>query len=144
MSAIIEVAGVSKSFGGVKANTDISMTVAEGGITGLGHPSEQGGLESLQDVGGERGQQRSLVGEMARRCPVRNAGPAGEAPQAESSDPILPDRFCGLLEEDLTKVPVVIGLFNVAVLRHGSLPARVVRKSLTFGHRDLKRGSQFP
>ena len=42
MSAIIEVANVSKSFGGVKANTDISMTVETGGITGLIGPNGSG------------------------------------------------------------------------------------------------------
>ncbi|MGI9513374.1 MAG: ABC transporter ATP-binding protein [Anderseniella sp.] len=42
MSAIIELSGVSKSFGGVKANSDISMTVAEGGITGLIGPNGSG------------------------------------------------------------------------------------------------------
>ena len=42
MSAIIEVSGVSKSFGGVKANTDISMTVEKGGITGLIGPNGSG------------------------------------------------------------------------------------------------------
>ena len=35
MSNIIEVSGVSKSYGGVKANVDISMTVKEGSITGI-------------------------------------------------------------------------------------------------------------
>ncbi|WP_299618689.1 ABC transporter ATP-binding protein [Pelagibius sp.] len=42
MSAIIEVKKVSKSFGGVKANTDISLTVQEGGITGLIGPNGSG------------------------------------------------------------------------------------------------------
>ncbi|MEM7463520.1 MAG: ABC transporter ATP-binding protein [Pseudomonadota bacterium] len=42
MSSIIEIAGVSKSFGGVKANTDISLTVEEGGITGLIGPNGSG------------------------------------------------------------------------------------------------------
>ncbi len=42
MSAIIELCDVSKSFGGVKANTDISMTVEEGGITGLIGPNGSG------------------------------------------------------------------------------------------------------
>ena len=42
MSAIIEVEKVSKSFGGVKANTDISLTVQEGGITGLIGPNGSG------------------------------------------------------------------------------------------------------
>ena len=35
MSAIIEVSGVSKAFGGVKANVDISMQVEKGSITVL-------------------------------------------------------------------------------------------------------------
>ncbi|MBX2855648.1 MAG: ABC transporter ATP-binding protein [Rhodobacteraceae bacterium] len=42
MSTIIEVQGVSKSYGGVKANTDISLTVPEGGITGLIGPNGSG------------------------------------------------------------------------------------------------------
>ena len=42
MSNIIEVSGVSKSFGGVHANVDISMTVEKGGITGLIGPNGSG------------------------------------------------------------------------------------------------------
>ncbi|MEM7667897.1 MAG: ABC transporter ATP-binding protein [Pseudomonadota bacterium] len=42
MSSIIEVRGVSKSYGGVKANTDISIDVKEGGITGLIGPNGSG------------------------------------------------------------------------------------------------------
>ena len=42
MSMIIEVTDVSKSFGGVKANSDISMTVEKGGITGLIGPNGSG------------------------------------------------------------------------------------------------------
>ncbi len=42
MSFIIDVSGVSKSYGGVKANTDISLTVEEGGITGLIGPNGSG------------------------------------------------------------------------------------------------------
>ena len=42
MSTIIDVSSVSKSFGGVKANTDISMTVEKGGITGLIGPNGSG------------------------------------------------------------------------------------------------------
>ena len=41
-SAIIEVEGVSKSFGGVHANKDVSLSVAEGGITGLIGPNGSG------------------------------------------------------------------------------------------------------
>jgi len=36
---IIEVRNVSKSFGGVRANVDISMTVKEGSITGIIGPN---------------------------------------------------------------------------------------------------------
>lgn len=39
---IIEVRNVSKSFGGVKANTDISVDVEKGGITGLIGPNGSG------------------------------------------------------------------------------------------------------
>ncbi|RMF40769.1 MAG: ABC transporter ATP-binding protein [Alphaproteobacteria bacterium] len=42
MSAIIEVSHVSKSFGGVHANTDISLSVEKGGITGLIGPNGSG------------------------------------------------------------------------------------------------------
>ena len=39
---IIDVQGVSKAFGGVKANTDVSMQVVRGGITGLIGPNGSG------------------------------------------------------------------------------------------------------
>ena len=42
MNAIIEVHDVSKSYGGVKANTDVSMQVKKGGITGLIGPNGSG------------------------------------------------------------------------------------------------------
>lgn len=42
MSKIIEVRGVSKSYGGVVANKDISIDVEEGGITGLIGPNGSG------------------------------------------------------------------------------------------------------
>ncbi len=42
MDAVIEIKNVSKSFGGVRANHDISVTVAEGMITGLIGPNGSG------------------------------------------------------------------------------------------------------
>ena len=42
MSSIIEVQNVSKSFGGVVANHDVSMTVKSGTITGLIGPNGSG------------------------------------------------------------------------------------------------------
>ncbi|MCP4707578.1 MAG: ATP-binding cassette domain-containing protein, partial [Planctomycetes bacterium] len=42
MSRIIEVEGVSKSYGGVVANKDVSITVERGGITGLIGPNGSG------------------------------------------------------------------------------------------------------
>ncbi|MDH3280183.1 MAG: ABC transporter ATP-binding protein [Gammaproteobacteria bacterium] len=42
MNTIIEVKGVSKAYGGVVANADISMTVEKGGITGLIGPNGSG------------------------------------------------------------------------------------------------------
>ena len=42
MAAMIEVRSVSKAYGGVKANQDVSMDVNEGGITGLIGPNGSG------------------------------------------------------------------------------------------------------
>jgi branched-chain amino acid transport system ATP-binding protein len=42
MSAIIDVSGVSKSFGGVVANEDVSLSVESGTITGLIGPNGSG------------------------------------------------------------------------------------------------------
>ena len=39
MTNIIKVSNVSKSYGGVKANVDISMTVKQGSITGIIGPN---------------------------------------------------------------------------------------------------------
>ena len=39
MTNMIEVSNVSKSFGGVNANVDISMTVKQGSITGIIGPN---------------------------------------------------------------------------------------------------------
>ncbi|MEP2630753.1 MAG: ABC transporter ATP-binding protein [Rhizobiaceae bacterium] len=40
--SIIDVSNVSKSFGGVKANSDVSISVEQGGITGLIGPNGSG------------------------------------------------------------------------------------------------------
>ena len=42
MSAIIDVKGVNKTFGGVMANTDVTLQVEKGGITGLIGPNGSG------------------------------------------------------------------------------------------------------
>jgi len=52
MSAIIDVQSVSKSYGGVLANTDISMKVEKGGITGLIGPNGSGKTTLFNSVVG--------------------------------------------------------------------------------------------
>ncbi|MCZ6578663.1 MAG: ABC transporter ATP-binding protein [Gammaproteobacteria bacterium] len=52
MSSIIEVQGVSKSYGGVIANHDISMSVKNGGITGLIGPNGSGKTTLFNSVVG--------------------------------------------------------------------------------------------
>jgi len=52
MNPIIEIKGVSKSYGGVVANKDISMTVEKGGITGLIGPNGSGKTTLFNSVVG--------------------------------------------------------------------------------------------
>ena len=52
MSTIIDVSGVSKSFGGVKANSDVSLSVKEGGITGLIGPNGSGKTTMFNSIVG--------------------------------------------------------------------------------------------
>ena len=52
MSGIIDVSGVSKSFGGVKANLDVSLSVKEGGITGLIGPNGSGKTTMFNSIVG--------------------------------------------------------------------------------------------
>ena len=52
MSTIIDVKNVSKSFGGVVANTDISLQVEKGGITGLIGPNGSGKTTLFNSVVG--------------------------------------------------------------------------------------------
>ncbi len=52
MSSIIEVQSVSKSFGGVVANKEVSMSVKKGGITGLIGPNGSGKTTLFNSVVG--------------------------------------------------------------------------------------------
>ncbi len=53
MPALLEVDGVSKSFGGVAANVDISFDVAEGEILGLIGPNGAGKTSLFNAIAGE-------------------------------------------------------------------------------------------
>ena len=50
--SILEVSNVSKSFGGVKANVDISMSVEKGKIVGLIGPNGSGKTTLFNSIGG--------------------------------------------------------------------------------------------
>lgn len=52
MSSIIEVQGVSKSYGGVIANKEVSISVKQGGITGLIGPNGSGKTTLFNSVVG--------------------------------------------------------------------------------------------
>jgi len=52
MSSIIEVQGVSKAFGGVVANKEVSLSVKQGGITGLIGPNGSGKTTLFNSVVG--------------------------------------------------------------------------------------------
>ncbi len=53
MTTLIDVRNVSKTFGGVVANQDISLKVAEGGITGLIGPNGSGKTTLFNSIVGE-------------------------------------------------------------------------------------------
>lgn len=53
MGALLEIDGVSKSFGGVAANVDISFDVAEGEILGLLGPNGAGKTSLFNSISGE-------------------------------------------------------------------------------------------
>ncbi len=53
MAALLEVRGVSKSFGGVAANVDISFDVAQGEILGLLGPNGAGKTSLFNSISGE-------------------------------------------------------------------------------------------
>ncbi len=53
MSAFLEIANVSKTFGGVAANVDVSFDVAEGEILGLIGPNGAGKTSLFNSISGE-------------------------------------------------------------------------------------------
>ncbi len=74
MTALLEVDRVSKSFGGVAANVDISFSVAEGTILGLIGPNGAGKTSLFNSISGEvtpdRGEIRLRGARISGRGPV--------------------------------------------------------------------------
>jgi len=80
MTAIIEVQNVSKSFGGVVANQDISMTVNSGTITGLIGPNGSGKTTLFNSIVGYHpidGGTIQFEGEEISRLPVQQIARRG-------------------------------------------------------------------
>jgi branched-chain amino acid transport system ATP-binding protein len=61
MSAFLEIDGVTKTFGGVAANVDVSFDVAEGEILGLIGPNGAGKTSLFNSIGGEVSPDRGEV-----------------------------------------------------------------------------------
>ena len=66
--SILEVSNVSKSFGGVKANVDISMKVEKGKIVGLIGPNGSGKTTLFNSIVGTYPIDTVLLNLMARKC----------------------------------------------------------------------------
>ncbi|MGI9363988.1 MAG: ABC transporter ATP-binding protein [Rhizobiaceae bacterium] len=144
--SIIEVENVSKSFGGVKANTDISMRVEKGGITGLIGPNGSGKTTLFNSIVGYHpvdsgsikfeGQEISkmLVPEIARLGLLRTFQQTriyGEMNCVENMLISLPVRKMTFMEnfkrnttEDRERAEHLlefVGLYEKRLLRSGSL-----------------------
>lgn len=144
--SIIDVSNVSKSYGGVKANTDISIKVEKGGITGLIGPNGSGKTTLFNSIVGYHpidsgsikyeGQEISKmqVPEIARLGLLRTFQQTriyGEMNCVENMLISLPHRKMSLLEtlkkntaEDRERAEHLlefVGLYEKRHLRSGSL-----------------------
>ena len=73
MTAFLEIDGVTKTFGGVAANVDISFTAARGEILGLIGPNGAGKTSLFNSISGEVGPDRGEVRLEGRR--ISGLGP---------------------------------------------------------------------
>ncbi|MCJ8307762.1 MAG: ABC transporter ATP-binding protein [Rhizobiaceae bacterium] len=144
--SIIDVSNVSKSFGGVKANTNVSITVEKGGITGLIGPNGSGKTTLFNSIVGYHpidsgsikyeGQEISkmLVPEIARLGLLRTFQQTriyGEMDCVENMLISLPHRKMSIWDtfqkntaEDREKAENLldfVGLYEKRFLRSGSL-----------------------
>ena len=144
--SIIDVSGVSKSFGGVKANSDISIKVEKGGITGLIGPNGSGKTTLFNSIVGYHpidegsikfeGQEisRMLVPEIARLGLLRTFQQTriyGAMDCVENMLISLPHRKMSLRDafqrntkEDVERAGHLldfVGLYEKRLLRSGSL-----------------------
>ena len=67
--AIIELTNVTKSFGGVVANRDVSLTVTRGGITGLIGPNGSGKTTLFNSIVGYHPIDSARFALMTRKSP---------------------------------------------------------------------------
>ena len=144
--SIIDVSNVSKSFGGVKANTNVSISVEKGGITGLIGPNGSGKTTLFNSIVGYHpidsgsikyeGQEISkmLVPEIARLGLLRTFQQTriyGEMDCVENMLISLPHRKMSIWDtfqkntaEDREKAENLldfVGLYEKRLLRSGSL-----------------------
>ena len=80
MSKIIEVQAVSKSYGGVVANKDVSLTVEQGGITGLIGPNGSGKTTLFNSIVGYHPIDAGSIkfqGQEISKMPVQNIARLG-------------------------------------------------------------------
>lgn len=146
MSALLEVSGVSKSFGGVVANRDISLTVPDGAIVGLIGPNGSGKTTLFSSIVGShpiddgsirfQGEElsRLRVGEIARRGLLRTFQQTRIYGQMSCTENMIISadlrragvrdllrRYSGDLEERSDELLEFVGLYAKRRLRAGSL-----------------------
>ena len=70
MTRILEVSNVSKAYGGVKANEDISLSIEQGSIVGLIGPNGSGKTTLFNSIVGSHPIDKGLLNLIMKNCPL--------------------------------------------------------------------------
>ena len=134
MRSFLEVDNVSKTFGGVKANVDVTFTVAEGEILGLIGPNGAGKTSLFNSIGGEVSPDRGEVRLAGKRISGRGPVACSEAGVARTFQVVRSFDSMTVLEN------VMVGAFS----RHGRSRAAMTEAERVLGFCGLGARADHP